>query len=102
MIFDNRPNDQTKGQNFSVELRRYRQGAYYLRFNFDDDIDIDHMFLYTYSRYSTRLNNGFCLIVEECYNDGYEGDVKEESSHQSHKVLHTYIFYFAASMPIND
>ena len=93
---------QRTGRNFSVELRRNRQGEYYFKFNFDDNIDIDRMFLYTHSRHLTWLHDGFCLLVEECYNDGYEGDVEEESSHQSHEVLHTYKFYFAVSMANND
>ena len=99
---------QRTGRNFSVELRRCTLvGAYYFKFTFDD-VDIDHMFLCTFTRLnSTWYSPGihFFLTVEECFNNGYEGAVEEseeETSHQSHDVLQTHQFCFAASMAIND
>ena len=87
-----------RGPSYSIELRKDRNGRYYLKLILDDDFD---------GRISPEMDwyehDKVRVFVRECHDDGYDGD-GEENSHTptSYAARRTTVFCFNLSDAVND
>ena len=88
-----------RGPSYFIELRRNRDGGYYLKISLDDDFGGHINTVMDWSQHD-RVR----VFVGECHDDGYDGDVDEEDSHcpRTYEVRRTTMFSFRLSDAVGD